>query len=305
MLMQSGSTPQGAGTPIAEVDIDEALVAGLLAGQHPDLAQLPLRVVDAGWDNAMYRLGDQLAVRLPRRAAAATLIIHEQAWLPYLAPRLTLPIPAPYRTGSPAPGYPWHWSVVPWLAGMPADQHEPSGEQARIWAAFLRSLHRPAPANPPPNPVRGGLLQERAPWAEERLQRLSSKTDLITPRLREIWHMALQAPLDVQPTWLHGDLHPRNILIEHNTITGVIDWGDITAGDCATDLASIWMLFADPEARQAALDAYALPSEATLHRARGWAVHLGAVLLDTGLVDNLRNAAIGERTLRRLAEDER
>jgi aminoglycoside phosphotransferase (APT) family kinase protein len=100
------------GTPPAEFAIDSAFVAGLLADQHPDLAHLPLRAIDAGWDNALFRLGDHLAVRLPRRAAAAPLIAHEQRWLPRLADQLTLPVPAPYRIGTPARGYPWHWSVV-------------------------------------------------------------------------------------------------------------------------------------------------------------------------------------------------
>jgi aminoglycoside phosphotransferase (APT) family kinase protein len=113
--------------------------------------------------------------------------------------------------------------------------------------------------------------------------------------------MALHAPLDVSPTLLHGDLHPRNVLVEQGVITGIIDWGDITSGDCATDLASIWMLFAEPRARQDALAAYGSLSEATLHRAKGWVVFFGVMLLDSGLIDNPRNAAIGERTLRRVA----
>ena len=141
--MDAAQPAPSIGTPAAEFDIDRAFVAGLLADQHPDLAHLPLREVDAGWDNALFRLGEQLAVRLPRRAVAAPLIVHEQTWLPRLAEQLTLPIPAPVRVGTPARGYPWHWSVVPWLTGMAADQHEPDPAQARPFAAFLRSLHIP------------------------------------------------------------------------------------------------------------------------------------------------------------------
>src|SRR5215216_4629259 len=103
--MNSGA-PVQIGTPAAEFAIDSALVAGLLADQHPDLAPLPLHAIDAGWDNALFRLGDQLAVRLPRRAIAAPLIINEQTWLPRLSDQLTLPIPAPIRIGAPARGYP-------------------------------------------------------------------------------------------------------------------------------------------------------------------------------------------------------
>jgi aminoglycoside phosphotransferase (APT) family kinase protein len=300
--MDAGGGAPSIGTPAAEFALDSAFVAGLLAEQHPDLAHLPLRVVEAGWDHALFRLGEHLAVRLPRRALAAPLIVNEQRWLPHLAARLTLPIPAPLRIGTPARGYPWHWSVVPWMTGVAADQHAPGAAQAEPFAAFLRSLHARAPADAPTNPFRGVPLQQRAAAVEARMQRLGSTTNLITPQIRQIWQAALDAPLDVPPTWLHGDLHPRNVLVDHGSITGIIDWGDITAGDCATDLAAIWMLFADPEARQQALIAYGGLSKATLQRARGWGMFFGVMLLDSGLVDNLRNAAIGTRILQRVAE---
>ena len=250
--MTPGPPAASAGTPAAEVVIDTALVAGLLTDQHPDLAQLPLQVVDAGWDNALVRLGDRLALRLPRRAFAAPLILHEQRWLPLLAERLPLPIPAPCRIGAPGRGYPWHWSVAPWLAGDPADQHPPDPGQATRFAAFLRALHSPAPADAPVNPFRGVPLPQRAAAMETRMQRLARTTTAITPAIRQIWDAAVRAPLDVPPTWLHGDLHPRNILVEQGCLSGIIDWGDITAGDCATDLAAIWMLFAAPQARDGA-----------------------------------------------------
>jgi aminoglycoside phosphotransferase (APT) family kinase protein len=297
----AGASPP-VGTPIAEFAIDSELVSGLLADQHPDLAHLPLQAVDAGWDNAMFRLGDHLVVRLPRRAAAAPLIVHEQTWLPRLADQLALPIPAPYRIGTPSRGYPWRWSVMPWLKGMAADRNRPSALQAQPFAEFLRSLHVPAPPDAPINLVRGVPLHQRAAMVEARLQRLAHTTSLITPQVMQIWHAALNAPLDMPPTWLHGDLHPRNVLVEHGVITGIIDWGDLTSGDCATDLASLWMLFAEPHARHNTLGAYANVSEATMRRAKGWAVLFGAMLLDTGLNDNPRNAAIGERTLRHVAE---
>src|SRR6266478_418669 len=139
--MNAGGKSPRVGTPSAEFQMDSSLVSGLLADQHPDLGHLPLRSVDAGWDNAMFRLGDNLAVRLPRRGVAATLIIHEQAWLPRLAAHLTMTVPAPVRLGTPGRGYPWHWSVVPWLKGITADQHAPELSQSSRFGAFLRSLH--------------------------------------------------------------------------------------------------------------------------------------------------------------------
>src|SRR5215813_4973080 len=106
--------------PPSEVAMDEALVRALLLEQHPDLAGLCITNASAGWDNHLFRLGDRLAVRLPRRALAADLILHEQRWLPRLGPRLPLPVPVPVRMGRPGCGYPWSWSVVPWFVGESA-----------------------------------------------------------------------------------------------------------------------------------------------------------------------------------------
>lgn len=290
------------GTPYAEFHLDSAFVAGLLADQHPDLADLPLEHADAGWDNVMFRLGPELAVRLPRRAAAAELICNEQTWLPTLAPLLPLPVPVPLRIGVPGRGYPWHWSIVPWLRGNPADADMPAASEAPKFAAFLRTLHHPAPANAPHNPVRGGPLAERAPIFAERAARVAAQTDLLTPEIMQIWHDALAAPPNDEPTWLHGDLHPRNILVHKGAISAVIDWGDLAAGGRATDLASLWLVFGDRSAREEALAAYGPLPAATLRRARGWAVHLAVALLDAGLVDNPRHAAVGAHTLRRLVE---
>jgi aminoglycoside phosphotransferase (APT) family kinase protein len=300
--MTAGGASPSHGTPVAEYQIECALVAKLVADQHPDLAHLPLRAIDAGWDNAMFRLGDHLAVRLPRRAAAANLIVHEQRWLPSLAERLSLPVPTLYRFGMPAYDYPWQWSIVRWLPGEAADQSEPRSSEAKRWGAFLRSLHVPAPADAPANPVRGVPLRQRDPAVEARMRRLNVTTSSFTEQIRHIWHAALDAPIDVPLTWLHGDLHPRNVLVETGVITGVIDWGDITSGDPATDLASIWMIFDEPLAWQDALATYGQLSDVTLNRAKGWAVLFGIVFLDSGLVDQPRNAVIGERTLRRVVQ---
>jgi aminoglycoside phosphotransferase (APT) family kinase protein len=288
------------GTPLAEIEISSDLVLRLLADQHPDLAHLPLQVVDAGWDNAMFRLGDGLAVRLPRRSIAARLVEHEQIWLPRLAPNLSLPVPAPCRFGAPATGYPWRWSVVPWLRGTTADQHEPAPSEVRRFVDFLRSLHKPAPPDAPANPVRGVPLSQRAEAVQARLQRLARSSGLITPRILQIWNEALHAPLDLQPTWIHGDLHPRNVIVHDGVLTGIIDWGDITSGDPATDLAFLWMHFSNAEARDEVLAACSHLSDATLARAKGWAVLFGVMLLETGLVDNPAHALIGERILTRL-----
>lgn len=291
------------GTPRSEIEIDVSLVSNLLAEQHPDLQHLTISPVDSGWDNTIFRLGNNLCLRFPRRQVVANLIINEQTWLPLLAKQLPLPIPTPYRLGKPGQGYPWRWSILPWLAGVTADQQPPHPNQVKRFVAFLRSLHIPAPVNAPVNTVRGVPLSQRVASVEERMQRLKSKSNLITPEIEKIWNQALNAPIDIETTWLHGDLHPRNILVENGTITGIIDWGDITSGDLATDLASIWMLFSERNIRKQAIMEYQNISHATIQRAKGWAILFGILLLDTGLVDNPQHAVIGERTLSNIHQD--
>ena len=102
---------------LQEIAVTEALARTLLHEQHPDLADLPLTWAGTGWDNALWRVGDQLAARFPVRAIAAPLVEHEQRWLPVLAPRLPVDVPTPVRVGAPSSTYPWAWSVVPWFDG--------------------------------------------------------------------------------------------------------------------------------------------------------------------------------------------
>ncbi|HKS56849.1 MAG TPA: aminoglycoside phosphotransferase family protein [Steroidobacteraceae bacterium] len=286
--------------PAADIGIDEALVRSLLCEQHPDLASLPLREIDSGWDNAMFRLGDSLVVRLPRRVAVTHLIEREQEWLPQLAPLLPIPVPAPVRLGRPAQNYSWRWSIVPWLAGRNADLCEPRADQAERLAAFLCALHRPAPANAPLNPYRGVPLREREQQMAERVRRLERETTLLSDDVMRIYHAAIDVPIDVAPTWLHGDLHAGNLLVEDGTISGVIDWGDMTVGDRATDLATLWMNLNDRKARENAMRACNGVSDATWLRAKGWAVFFGVTLGTSGLAGDKRHALMARRTLERI-----
>ena len=287
-------------TPVAEYNINRALVRRLLSEQHPDLAHLPVRPVQSGFDNAMFRLGNLWGVRLPRRSIAARLIVHEQNWLTQIAPRLTLPVPVPTRFGIPSPDYPCHWSVVPWLPGRCADEEEAVASEAPTLAGFLRSLHIAAPENAPVNHLRGCPLQQRAIAVESRMHRLSRVTDFITPRLIQIWNEALAAPVDLPPAWIHGDLYSRNVLVKRGVVSGIIDWGDMTSGDPATDLACVWSLFSNSSSRHEFFVAYGNVSEVTIKRAKGWAILFGVMLLDTGLADDPRNARIGECILHRI-----
>jgi len=287
--------------PAADIEIDEALVRSLLREQHPDLAKLPLHSTESGWDNAMFRLGEGLVVRLPRRVAATKLIEHEQHWLPQLAPLLPIPVPAPVRFGRPAANYPWPWSIVPWLSGRNADLCEPRADQAERLAAFLNALHRPAPANAPVNPYRGVPLRERAEQLNLRIRRLEEHTTLLNDEITRIYGAALETPIDVAPTWLHGDLHAGNLLVaDDGAISGVIDWGDMTSGDRATDLATLWMNLSDRAARENAMRACNGVSEATWLRAKGWAIFFGVTLGTSGLAGDARHAVMATRTLERV-----
>ena len=258
--------------PPAEIDVDEGLVRSLLTDQHPDLADLPLEELDSGWDNVLWRLGDGLLVRLPRRAAAAVLAANEQRWLPALAPGLPLIVPVPLRIGQPADRYPWPWTVVPWLDGTPADHTGVSDatDAARRLGRFLRTLHVPAPPDAPYNPFRSVPLAARADMFERRIESVPS--ELRRRAVRRVWDAACVAPQPLgSPVWVHGDLHPGNVLVCGGTVAAVLDWGDVCAGDAATDLAAGWLLL-PTSALATFVAAYGDGDAAAWARARGWAV---------------------------------
>ena len=217
-----------------------ALARALLADQHPDLAGLPIVHAEDGWDNVMFRLGGTLALRMPRRRAGGALILTEQRWLPQVAPQLPLPTPVPLRVGAPGRGYPFGWSVVPWLEGEPSDLAPPDADQGEALAGFLAALHRPAPADAPHNPYRGSVaLETRAEAFELRCAEAQARHGALSPALRRLWDEGCAAPVDAPKSWFHGDLHGRNVLVKEGRLAGVIDWGDMAAGDPACDLAAV------------------------------------------------------------------
>ncbi len=289
--------------PAAEVDVTLDLVRGLLESQHPDLLEgRDLQPFSFGWDNVMLRLGGDLLVRVPRRALAAELIEHEQAWLPELRSRLPVAVPAPVRTGVPAAGYPWHWSVVPWVdgdvLGVPTASRSPVAEDL---GRFLAALHVPAPSGVVPNPFRGGDLRGRADLVAERAERIvGAGADTLMAR----WEKDLEVGATGPRLWVHGDLHPLNVLVREHRLIAVIDWGDITAGDPACDLAIAWLGFstADAATLRTTYDAavgHSLDLDALWRRGRAWALHLTLVLLDSS-DDHPRLAAVGRHGLARL-----
>ncbi len=291
-----------ANAPAAEAKVDEELIRKLLRGQHPDLAERPLRIVANGWDNVLARLGEDLVVRLPRRALAATLIQHEQRWLPRLAPRLPLPVPVPLRVGTPAEGFRWRWSVCPWFEGANAAATAPADLDAAadLLAAFLLALHRPAPADAPANPFRGVRLSARDGLVQSYLESLASDVD--QRAAHRTWDEACALPAyDGPPVWIHGDLHPANLVVRAGAVAAVVDFGDVTAGDPATDLAVAWMLFPAP-VRARFRAALGDVDDDTWHRAAGNALAHGLACLarsaDVPLME-----AMGRRTLAAVLEE--
>ncbi|MGN6327000.1 aminoglycoside phosphotransferase family protein [Pseudolysinimonas sp.] len=265
--------------PPSEVDITPELVAALLRTQHPDFAG-EVRFVAHGWDNDIYRVGDRLAVRMPRRELAVPLVANEQRWLAELAPHLTVPVPVAVAAGAPGAGYPWPWSVLPWFDGDPADRLTPVERRALAepLAEALLSLHRPAPPDAPVNPYRGVPLGQRDASVRERIAALDD--DSRGAALQE-WETASAAAPNAVPVWVHGDLHPGNVLVgPDREIAAIIDFGDMSGGDPAVDLAAAWLFF-DPVGRdafRARIDRTGRDA-ALWRRARGWALAFALGLL--------------------------
>jgi aminoglycoside phosphotransferase (APT) family kinase protein len=280
----------------ADIEVTVDLARALLSEQHPDLARLPLEIVANGWDNVMMRAGTDLAVRLPRREAAAHLVEHEQAALPLVAVPLSaavpdVALPVPVRRGMPSPAldYPWAWHVVRWSEGTPA--HRTPVEARTAWAEtlgrFLVALHRPAPADAPANPWRGIPVASRpeARYPDRLEARLEQTPAHVRDAALRLWHEALAAPAyDGDPVWVHGDPHPANLVVARgdgpggtDRLAAVVDFGDITSGDPASDLGALWLIFdAAGLARcRAVIEARANGGrgwgEATWARARAWA----------------------------------
>jgi aminoglycoside phosphotransferase (APT) family kinase protein len=249
-----------------ELELDEALVRSLLREQFPEWATLPLRRIEpSGTVNAIFRLGDALSVRLPRRRGPTEPGGKELEWLPKLAPLLPVEIPVPVAQGRPGTEYPWFWEIHTWVEGETVPVAEIDALQAaRDLAALVGALQRVDPTGAPPG--RGIPLAVR----DEEIQHWLALFDRAA-LVRGEWERALAAPpWDGPPVWHHGDLDVRNWLVRDGRIHGVIDWGSMGVGDPACDVMVAWKLHS-----AAARDAFreALPTDdATWERARGWAV---------------------------------
>jgi aminoglycoside phosphotransferase (APT) family kinase protein len=266
-----------------EVSIDVALVRRLLAAQFPQWADLPVTPVAVqGWDNATYRLGEDMSVRLPRYPRWEGQVEREQRWLPRLAPHLPLPVPVPLAKGAPGEGYPFPWSVYRWLEGeraTPESLTDPR-QAATDLAQFIGALQRIDPAGGPPpewsNGFRGAPMGDKrdSPVVETRIRpKIAVLEGLVDTRtidaLTAVFEAALAAPVwDGPPVWIHGDPAPGNLLAIDGRLSAVIDFGTLAVGDPACDLIAPWT-FLSAETRDV-FRAELQVDDATWARGRGW-----------------------------------
>lgn len=262
-----------------EVEVDEALVCRLLASQMGDLADRPLTMVEPwGTDNAIWRLGDDLVVRLPRIHWAAGQVEREATWLPRLAPRLPVALPEPLRVGAPGDGYPYPWAVHRWLPGEGAalDRMDDPVRFALDLAGFIRALQAVPTDGAPPASNRARPLHDYDESTRRAIEAASSLIDA-TAALA-VWEEALAAlPYDSPPVWVQGDLE-GNCLVRDGQLGGVVDWGSVCAGDPAVDVQVVWSPLFTDRSRQAFLDALGV-DDATLARSRGAAINQACAAL--------------------------
>jgi aminoglycoside phosphotransferase (APT) family kinase protein len=265
-----------------EVDIDTSLVARLLGAQFPRWAGRPVRVASSGTDNVTFRLGGDLAVRLPRRPGTAGQMELDRTWLPRLAPHLPLAVPELLAVGEPGEGYPFGWGVYRWLSGEPLrlDRLADPVRAAADLAGFVRSLRAldatgaPVPSDDPFD--RGTPLAPRDALFREALDELRDEFD--TGLVLAAWEASLAAgPWTGPPVWIHGDLMPGNLLVTGDRLSAVIDFATLRAADPAADLLAAWYTF-EGESRRVYRAESGLEDDAWA-RARGWALSLSLIAI--------------------------
>jgi aminoglycoside phosphotransferase (APT) family kinase protein len=262
-----------------EVEVDEELVRRLVATQMPDLADLPLTLVGPwGTDNAVWRLGDDLVVRLPRIRWATGQIEDEATWLPRLAPYLPVAVPEPVAVGEPGHGYPYPWAVHRWLPGEAATLERI--DDPVTFALDLAEVVRALRAMPTDGaPAARGRARPLAEYDSSTRRAIAGAGHLIdATAAAAVWEEALAAPVHDGPAvWVQGDLE-GNCLVRDGRLSGIVDWGSACAGDPAVDVQVVWSPLFTEASRRAFLDALDV-DDATLARSRGAAVHQACAAL--------------------------
>lgn len=261
-----------------EVVIDDDLVRSLVWTQFPGWADLPLqRMPSTGTDNAIYRLGDELGVRLPRVGWAVDQVRKEQEWLPRLTPDLPARVPEPVASGEPGNGYPYPWLVYRWLPGTDALAGPVPDwcALARQVAGFVLALRATATTGAPPAGVRGGPLDALDDVTRRAITALDGHIDV--RRALAVWEAAVAADRWAEPpVWVHGDLLPGNVVVQDGVLAGVIDWSAAGLGDPACDTMLGWAM--PSPARLEYREALGV-DDATWARGRGWTVQQAVLFI--------------------------
>lgn len=290
-----------------EVQVTDELAHALIEAQFPGLHPVRARRFAYGMDNVAFLVNDRYVFRFPQRSIAAPLMETERAVLPIIAPRLPLAVPVPEYLGLPHDAYPWSFTGYVSLPGRPADSARLSEAQRARMAAplgtFLAALHRidPAPAvarGLPGDTMRRLDHAHRLPLAQSRLAELHD-AGLVEPQPFTQWleQNPPQYGDGARTCIVHGDLYLRHLLVDdRGAITGVIDWGDMHAGDAALDLMIAHTVL-PPAAHDTFLTAYGTVDEATWSRAKYRAIyhavlvaHYGHAIGDRDLTDAARGA---------------
>ena len=253
-------------------------VTRLLREQAPDLARQPVRAVStSGSSNWVFRLGEELAVRLPRDDRYTPALLNEVRWLPHLVGRSPVPVPTVGAVGDPTEHFPRPWAVVTWVSGDLPGSLDPA-QQARLAVSlggFLRSMHaidtHGAPAGAAHWGYRCGepVTDTIDEWADVAATEL---TDLFDPAgVREAWRRLREVPPAARPACLvHTDVSSENLVVHPDgSLAGVIDFGGTGGGDRSIDLLYAWSMLDAPAREQLRLAADA--DQATWIRARAWA----------------------------------
>jgi aminoglycoside phosphotransferase (APT) family kinase protein len=291
-----------------EIDIDMALVGRLVASQFPGWRAMPCKEVDsAGTDNAMFRLGHEMVIRLPRIALAERGIEKEIEWLPRLAPHIPFPIPEVLGVGEPRDGYPFRWAIYTWLAGEePTPRVAGSKQLATDLAEFVLALRdvqiRDGTGVNLPESYRGGSLVDRDAFTRAAIVGSAGLID--TSAATEVWESALELPqYQGARRWFHGDIKPDNILTNRDRLTGIIDFGCLAVGDPAVDQIVAWNLLTH-ESRKVFRDLLAA-DEDTWARGRAWALTIGLLQLPYYKESNPRLARVSKYQIGEIIADYR
>jgi aminoglycoside phosphotransferase (APT) family kinase protein len=285
-----------------EIETDAALVHGLIAAQFPQWAGLPVkRVPSAGTDNALYRVGEELVARLPRRERLAQAIAFEVEWMPRLAPLLPVAVPEVVAMGEPAERYPCPWALYRWLPGenpVVGELRDADGLALEL-GSFVRALRAVELADPPVA-GRGVPLVERDAPTRQAIGELEGMVDAAAATA--LWEQALGAPAWDGPTrWMHGDLASFNLIVRDGRLAGVIDWSGAGVGDPAVDLMPAWQLL--PAASRDAFRETTAVDDATWARGRGWALSVALIQLPYYAETNPALAASARRMIEQVLAD--